>query len=752
MGFINLKRKLFLPLNIQRFGASLSISAKETDISSQNNTSYLNVQITITTSGGTYNNTGNAYVEGNVKVGNQTFSIPKTNFTISQNTSKVVYSGKIGAIKHNSDGSIGTATISANAYITSSTKPSGTLNVALSKIPRYAQIISFEVNKNQGIQGLTSFNVSWASDTKLSKIMYSVDNGKQWLSSSADITKNQGTFTISNLVPNTTYPVKIKVTRSDSGLDTESQTINQTTYNVNTIVNLATSIKSNETLTINIDNPSGANSNVYISVNNKTNAIVKKNVLNVTISNQEILSLLQYIPTNEATLEIIAYTVGASTEYFDKKSVKLLIVDSNPEFNNFTIKDINETTKTLTGNDNKCILNYSTAQATISVENKATAKNYGVMNKYVMSVGTNTPVSANYEDNKEVKLEMTNITSGIITIYATDNRGNSTPVTKSFTNIVDYKPLTKANLGSAIRVNEDGTQSGSSEYVNISFTGKIWVGNFGVKTNQFKNVSYRYKSFENNEWVLGTTKLTMLVDDDGNFSISQRIKGDTDLGFDISNSYTIEFTLNDELSSIIYTLNVSSGIPHIAYANNGIGFMGAYRPENGGLAQIGGKQIATQENLTASQKNLKETLQGEIGKLTDLKTSAKTNLVAAINENTTSIGNIISVTTNDNGTAIKFSNGIMICLGKISTIMGASSTWIQIGQVYGKDLTGPWEFPVAFKSIFALVGGVDGSDTAVWEAGVVKTLTAITKIKVRYPTAINYYGLKFEYIAIGTWK
>lgn len=123
-----------------------------------------------------------------------------------------------------------------------------------------------------------------------------------------------------------------------------------------------------------------------------------------------------------------------------------------------------------------------------------------------------------------------------------------------------------------------------------------------------------------------------------------------------------------------------------------------------------------------------------------------------IADNENSIANIISVTTNDNGTAIKFSNGIMICLGKISTQMGASNTWDKLDNVYGKEITGPWNFPVAFKSIFALVGGVDGSDTAVWEAGVSKTLTAITGIKVRYNTAPNYYGLKFEYIAIGTWK
>lgn len=119
-----------------------------------------------------------------------------------------------------------------------------------------------------------------------------------------------------------------------------------------------------------------------------------------------------------------------------------------------------------------------------------------------------------------------------------------------------------------------------------------------------------------------------------------------------------------------------------------------------------------------------------IGTLSSLKTSAKNNIVAAINENTTSIGNIISVTTNDNGTAIKFNNGIMICIGKISAQMGASNTWAKLDNVYGKEITGTWNFPVAFKSIFALVGGVDGSDTAVWEAGVVKTLTAITQLKL----------------------
>lgn len=141
-----------------------------------------------------------------------------------------------------------------------------------------------------------------------------------------------------------------------------------------------------------------------------------------------------------------------------------------------------------------------------------------------------------------------------------------------------------------------------------------------------------------------------------------------------------------------------------------------------------------------------------IGTLSQLKTSAKNNLVDAINENTTSIGNIISVTTNDNGTAIKFDNGIMICLGKISTQMGASSTWIQLGSIYGKTISGTWNFPVAFKTIYSVVASVDGADTGVWLAGVSNTLTAIIGVKVRYNEAPNYYGGKFNYIAVGTWK
>ena len=101
------------------------------------------------------------------------------------------------------------------------------------------------------------------------------------------------------------------------------------------------------------------------------------------------------------------------------------------------------------------------------------------------------------------------------------------------------------------------------------------------------------------------------------------------------------------------------------------------------------KEVDTNNNTNATS----------IGTLSSLKTSAKNNLVAAINENATSIGNIISVTTNDNGTAIKFASGIMICIGKISAQMGPSSNWSQIGQVYGKEITGTWNFPVAFKNI-----------------------------------------------------
>lgn len=136
----------FMPLNIQLFGASLSISAYETDIDIANNRSYVQLSISATTTGETFNNAGTAYVNCTLVGQNNTYSIPKTNFNISRNTTKVIYSGKIGPFAHNSDGSLNPIQINASTYITSNYSPSGSTTCNMSTIARKSSISATNAN------------------------------------------------------------------------------------------------------------------------------------------------------------------------------------------------------------------------------------------------------------------------------------------------------------------------------------------------------------------------------------------------------------------------------------------------------------------------------------------------------------------------------------------------------------------------------------------------------------------------------
>lgn len=153
----------FMPLNIQLFGASLSISAYETDIDTANNRSYVQLTIKATTTGQTYNATGSAYVNCTLTGENNTYSIPKTNFTINKNTTKTIYTGKIGPFKHNNDGSLNPVSISVSTYITSNYSPSGSATCKMSTIARKSSVSA--TNANIGSNSAITINKQSSSFT-----------------------------------------------------------------------------------------------------------------------------------------------------------------------------------------------------------------------------------------------------------------------------------------------------------------------------------------------------------------------------------------------------------------------------------------------------------------------------------------------------------------------------------------------------------------------------------------------------------
>lgn len=292
--------------------------------------------------------------------------------------------------------------------------------------------------------------------------------------------------------------------------------------------------------------------------------------------------LRQKCTANTLTVRYVVATLVDETNeslwsYVDKT---MTLINANPEFSNFTFKDINTKTIALTGNNQNIIKGYSNVQATIPVANKAIAKKESTISKYRFTCGDKAD-DKSYSDTGDVNLTINGVPNGTFTVYATDKRDNSTPVTKLANQVVDYSPLTKISV--------DAYRSGGvSEEVILQLEGTINVVNFGKVTNSIKTAKVKYKVAKTDKW--STEQDITLEVADGKFSYNGAITGDLESkGFNISNSYEIEVIVTDELSSVTFTDTFSSGIPNLAYHKNGVSVMGKYDVNEGGLFQINGK-------------------------------------------------------------------------------------------------------------------------------------------------------------------
>ena len=154
--------------------------------------------------------------------------------------------------------------------------------------------------------------------------------------------------------------------------------------------------------------------------------------------------------------------------------------------------------------------------------------------------------------------------------------------------------------GSTISKRVMPSNCGAITYLNQDAIGyeQIYVAEETITYEDVNNTikaRYRYSIAGEENYIIGETPIELTIDGE-NFSFEGLIKGDLGAeGFDISNAYNIQVIVDDELSQVVFTANLGSGTPHIAYAKNGIGIMGKYDDNVGGLFQIAGKKIS--ENI-----------------------------------------------------------------------------------------------------------------------------------------------------------
>lgn len=112
-------------------------------------------------------------------------------------------------------------------------------------------------------------------------------------------------------------------------------------------------------------------------------------------------------------------------------------------------------------------------------------------------------------------------------------------------------------------------------------------------------------------------------------------------------------------------------------------------------------------------------------------------------------GGIEEEVTNSNGTAIKFTSGLMICYFSVNN--GPGSNWGTYGSLY--RLIVSWTYPVSFvgvPSIFA-DGGVIGSGNS-WVAIGARTSTNVSLRLLDVVDRVSADDLNYSAMAIGRWK
>lgn len=444
---------------------------------------------------------------------------------------------------------------------------SGSFN--LTTIPRYA---SFNLSVTDTT--LTTATVKLKSDSTLSKIEYKVGNGS-WVTK-ASLSVKEYNIALSNLAPETSYSLTVRVTRKDSGLTKTNDPITVTTKALATVTGTIAFVIG-DNLTIQLSNPGNGVMDAAVRVAG-SEWITRENITNpytFEFTEAEIDSMYAACPnTNLPTAEVRVVTSLNGTSYTPKiKSGTATVVNSNPILTDFTVADINEATTALTADSSKLIDGYSTALVTIT---PATGVNHATIVSYRVTAGTSSyPVSG-------LTATVPSINTSSITATAYDSRGNQTDLLQPV-NLIGYS-VPKIKSISTVRNN------GADEAVVLKVDATAWYGNFGAAQNAV-TLSYRYRQTSSaGDWSSWET-ITPTFSENNAVSFDDEIAGDLGInGFDSEKSYDVEVSLSDLLSSEIKSSIIDRGVATMSLYQDHVEFNG-YVCATGMLKSDSGLQI-----------------------------------------------------------------------------------------------------------------------------------------------------------------
>ena len=305
---------------------------------------------------------------------------------------------------------------------------------------------------------------------------------------------------------------------------------------------------------------------------------------------------------NSITLGAVIETWNGNTKIGESSELThtCYLHEPEPTFSNFTYRDVDSTTTTITGNNQIMISGKSSLEATITTANKATAKYNATMSKYTFQIAGLTgeePYSASSSvveviGAPTVAANETPSATRDLVVTAIDSRGLSTPVTKTVTIVPYSSPVISAT---ATRAN--GFENTTTVKISGSFS-RIEVGGTAKNTvNASTGVRYRYRQQGSSTWGSWVNKTATIDTATGKVTVA-----DFDLNLDNQSAFEFEFQITDKLETSTASLTVSVGQPAFYIGTDGrvsVGGMPTINKTTGeaGLLDIKGRAFSNGSKL-----------------------------------------------------------------------------------------------------------------------------------------------------------
>lgn len=225
-------------------------------------------------------------------------------------------------VGHDNDGnkllyfSFSVADGSGQSYTCGNASASGSMY--LTAIPRYPAAYQSLKSKTD-----TNITMNWSSDKIIDALYYSINGGSTWNYISNPGTAS-GTYTINNLVPQTSYTIMTRMKSRDSQLYGNSSSLAIATYDIARFDNL-TQIIHGDTNQIKITNP-GNRYPLSFTINNGADTILTRAIstanYDLTFTKEESDQIYALYPSSgELTVTVV---LSADNQYTESISIPLL--------------------------------------------------------------------------------------------------------------------------------------------------------------------------------------------------------------------------------------------------------------------------------------------------------------------------------------------------------------------------------------------------------------------------------------------